>query len=81
VPRYTKKAKENGERFKPKCRYTETITQLSNQNITIKHGVDVTHYFSHLIRANASRNKIFINSAKKLEAFPVLTDYMLQASG
>jgi len=39
--------------------------------ISIKHGVDVIHYFSHLIRANGSRNTQFITGAKKLEALLV----------
>jgi len=42
--------KEKGQWFKPKRRYTETITWLNSQMISIKHGVDVIHYFSQFIR-------------------------------
>jgi len=49
--------------------------------ISIKHGVNVIHYFSHLIRANESRNTSFINGAKKLEALLVFADYSYLASG
>jgi hypothetical protein len=43
-------------KFKHKCRHTKTIIGLNSQKISIKHGVDVIHYFSHLIRANECRN-------------------------
>jgi len=49
--------------------------------ISIKHGVDVIHSISHLIRANESRNTYFINGAKKLEALLVFADYSYLASG
>jgi hypothetical protein len=44
--------KETGKWFKHKSRHTDTITRLNSRKISIKHGVDVIHYFSHLIRAN-----------------------------
>jgi len=81
VPRYIKETKAKGERFKHKRRYTETITQLSDRKISIKHGFDVIHSISHLIRANESRNTQFINGARKLEALLVFTDYSFLASG
>jgi hypothetical protein len=81
VPRYIKEKKEKGERFKHKPRYTETITQLSDRQISIKHGVDVIHSISHLIRANECRNTQFINSPKKLETLLVFADYSFLASG
>jgi len=81
VPRYIKEMKEKGERFKHKSRYTETITQLSERKISIKHAVDVIHSISHLIRANDSRNTPFINGAKKLEVLLVFADYSFLASG
>jgi len=81
VPRYIKETKETGERFKHKSRYTETITELSNQSIIIKHAVDVIHSISHLIRANESRNTQFIHGAKRLEALLVFADYVLLGSG
>ena len=80
VPRYIKETKEKGERFKHKRRYTETITQLSDRKISIKHGVNVIHSISHLIRANESRNTQFINGAKKLEALLVFADYSFLAN-
>jgi len=73
--------KEKGERFKHQRRYTETVTHLSDRNILIKHFVDVIHYFSHLIRANESRNTQFINGPKKLKALLVFADYSFLASG
>jgi len=81
VPRYIKETKETGERFKHKPRYTETITQLTYQKISIKHGVDVIHSISHLIRAKERRNTQCINGAKKLEALFVFVDYLFLASG
>jgi len=73
--------KEKGERFKHKRRYTETITQLSDRRISIKHVVDVIHSISHLIRANESRNTQFINGAMNLEGLLVFADYSFLASG
>jgi len=73
--------KENGERFKHKPRYTETITQLSDRKISIKDGVDLIHSISLLIEANESRNTQFINGTKKLEALLVFADYLFLASG
>jgi len=81
VPRYIKEMKEKGERFKHKPRYNETITQLSDRNISIIHVVNVIHSISHLIRANESRNTQFINGTKKLEALLVFADYSSLASG
>ena len=81
VPRYIKEMKENGERFKHKPRYTETITQLSDRKISIKDGVDLIHSISLLIEANESRNTQFINGTKKLEALLVFADYLFLASG
>jgi len=49
--------------------------------ISIKYGVNVIHYFSHLIRANESRNTQFINGAKKLEVLLVFPDYSFLARG
>jgi len=80
VPRYIKETKEKDERFKHKPRYTETITQPNDRKISIKHGVNVIHSISHLIRANESRNTQFINSAKKLEALLGFADYSFLAS-
>jgi hypothetical protein len=81
VPRYIDEAKENGERFKYQCRYTKTITQLSNRKILIKHGLNVMHTISNLSTANKSRNISFINGAKKLEARFVFADHSFLASG
>jgi len=78
---YNKETKETGERLKHKCRYTETITQLSDLKVSLKHGVDVIHSISHHIRANQSRNTQFINHAKKLEALPLFADYSFLVSG
>jgi len=63
------KYKLNGVHCKYKQRYTETLTHLSDWMIWINHGVNVVHYFSHLIRANESRIIQFINGAKTLEVF------------
>jgi len=46
----------------------------------MKHGVNVIHSISHLIKANESRNTQFINGAK-LEALLVFADYSFLASG
>jgi len=73
--------KGKGERFKHKPRFTETITQLSDRNISITHGVDVIHSISHLSMANKSRNTQFINGAKKLEALLVFADYSFLVRG
>jgi len=81
VPRYIKETKEKGERFKHKPRYTETLTQLSDRKISIKHAVDVIHSISHHIRANECRNTQFINGAKKVEALVVFADDSFLASG
>jgi len=81
VPHYIKETKEKGERFKHKPKYTETISQLSDLKIPIKHGVDVIHSITHLIRANESRNTQFINGAKKPEALLEFADYLFLASG
>jgi len=43
--------------------------------ISLKDGVNVIHCFSHLIRANKSRNTQFINHTKKLEVLLVTADY------
>jgi len=72
---------EIGKLLKHKRRYTETKTRLNSQMISIKHGVNVIHNFSHLIRANESRNTWFINDAKKLEALLVCAEYSYVASG
>jgi len=77
---YIKETKEKGERCKHKCRYTKTITHLSDRKISIKPGVNVIHSISHLIRANESRNTQFINVAKKLEELLVFADYSFLAS-
>jgi ABC-type uncharacterized transport system ATPase subunit len=81
VPHYIQETKEKGERLKLTRRYTETITQQSDRKISIKHGVNVIHSISHLIRANESRNTQFINGANKLEALLVFADYLFLASG
>jgi len=49
--------------------------------ISINHGANVIHNFSHLIRADKSRNTQFINGAKKLEGLLLFADYSLLASG
>jgi len=49
--------------------------------ISIKHGVDVIHHVSYLIRVNESRNTQFINGAEKLEAPIVFADYSFLARG
>jgi methylaspartate ammonia-lyase len=74
VPRYIKEMKVKGERLKYKCWYIDTITQLSGQKLSIKHGVDVIHSISDLFRANESRNTQFINCAQKLKALLVFAD-------
>jgi len=72
---------ENGKWFQHKRRYTKTITWLSSPMISIKHGVNVIHYFSHLIRANESRNRQFINGTTKLESLVVFADYSYLVCG
>jgi len=74
VPRYIKEMKEKGKRFKYKPRYTETITQLTNRKISIKHAVNVIHFIPNLLRADKSRNTQCINGAKKLEVLLVFDD-------
>jgi hypothetical protein len=81
VPCYIKETKAKGERFKHKPRYPETITKLSDCKISIKHGVNVIHSISHLIRANECRKIKFINGATKLEVLLVFPDYSFLASG
>ena len=81
MPRNIKESKEQGERLKYKRRYTETITQLSDPKILIKHGVDVINSISHPIRASESRNTQFINGATKLEAVHVFAYYSFLVSG
>jgi len=49
--------------------------------ISIEHGVDVIHYFSHLIRAKQSCNSKFINGAKRLEALLVFAEDSYRGSG
>jgi len=49
--------------------------------ILLKHGVDGIHYFSHLIRANESRNTRFINGGKKMEVLLVFTDDLCLVRG
>jgi len=67
--------------FKHKCRYTETIPQQNCQMISIKHGVDVIHYFPHHIMANKSMNTQFINGAKMLDMLLGFADCLYLASG
>jgi len=81
VPRYIKKTKEKGERFRHKPRYTEKITRLSDRTTSIKHGVDIIHSNTHLIGANESGNTQLINGAKQLEALLVFADYSFLESG
>jgi len=76
-----KETTEKGERFKHKPRYTETITELSDRKISIKHGVNVIHSISHLIRANERTNIQFINGATKLVVLLVFADYSFLGSG
>jgi len=73
--------KEKGEWFNRKCRYTKLITQPTRQMIAIKHGVNVIHCISNLVRAYESRNTQFIISPKKLEALGVFADYLYLACG
>jgi hypothetical protein len=47
--------KEKGKWFKHKWWYTESITQLISQMISIRHGVDGSCYFTHLIQAKECR--------------------------
>jgi len=49
--------------------------------MSIKHSVDVLHYFFRLIRATKSRNTQFINGAKMLEVLVAFADYSYLASG
>jgi hypothetical protein len=81
VPHYIKEMKEKDKRFKHKPRYTETITEVSDQKISNTHAVDVIHSISFLIRANRTRNTQLIGCAKKLEVLLVLANYSFLASG
>jgi len=49
--------------------------------ISIKHGVNVIHHFSHLIRADKGRNTQFINGIKMMHALHSVADYSYLASG
>jgi len=49
--------------------------------ISIKYGIDIIRYFSHLVRAHESRNTQFINSAEKLEKLPEFVDNSYLARG
>jgi hypothetical protein len=49
--------------------------------ILMKHGVNVIHSISHLIRSDESRHTQFLNGTKKLEALPVFAEYFYLASG
>jgi len=48
-------AKEKGKWFKHEHKYTETLTRLNREMISFKGGVDVIHYFCHVIEANTCR--------------------------
>jgi hypothetical protein len=75
VPQYINKTKENSKKLKHKRRYTITITQTRDQEISIKHAVDFGHSIIHFIRGNESRNTHFINGTNQLEALLVIADY------
>jgi hypothetical protein len=81
VPRNTKQTKDNAERLQDKPRYTVATTELRIQKISIKHDVDGICCISHLIMANECRNTPFINSARKLEALLLFTDYSFLVNG
>jgi len=68
-------------RLKHPLRYTEIITRLRSQLISINYGVDVIHYFSHLIRANKFRNTQFVHGAKKLEVLLLFAYHLNWVSG
>ena len=72
---------QHGKRFKYQRRYTETISGLSDQLISNKHGVNVIHSISHFIRSDESRNTKFIQRANQLEALLVFDDYSYRMSG
>jgi len=61
--------------------YTETVTELRDPMTSMKLGVNVTHYISHLIRADESRNTQFLNGPKKLEALVAFADLLHPVSG
>jgi len=61
--------------------YTKTIPRLSDGMISIKHGVNVIHSISHVIRADESRNRQLINGAQKLEDLLVFAEQLYLASG
>jgi len=67
--------KEIGDSFRHKCRYAKIIPKLSDQMISIEHGVGVIHLLSHIIRVEESRNTQFIIGEKKLKAYFVFTNY------
>jgi len=73
--------KEIREWFQHKHWFTERITQLRNQMISINNGVNVMHYFSHLIRSHESRNTHFLNNSTQLEALLVFADCLYLVSG
>jgi len=73
--------KEREEWTKQQHMYTETIIWLSDRMLSIKHGVNVIHSISHLIRADESRHRQFIHSANKLEVLLVFADYLYLVSG
>jgi len=65
---------------KQQCRYTKTITGVSNQMISLDYGVNVIHYFSHLVWADECRNTWFINGTRKVQALLVFPNYSYLAS-
>jgi hypothetical protein len=56
--------KETGNELKFTPRYTEWITQPSDQIISIKDGANVIHHFSNFVRANPNRNTQLSNGPK-----------------
>jgi len=70
---------ENGKWLKQKCRYTNTITWLSDQMISVIHAVNIIVYVPHLIRINKRRNTECICDAKLLGVVPVCADNLYQA--
>jgi hypothetical protein len=70
---------ENGKWFKYRCRYTNTVTWLSDQMISALHAVNVIDYIAHLIRINKRRNTQCICDPKLLEVVPVFADNLYQA--
>jgi hypothetical protein len=59
----------------------QTRTRQSDWKVSIKHGVNVIHSITHLIRSDESRNNKFINGARTPEAFLVWAQYSYLASG